>query len=94
MLSLAAANRDPRWVDDPDTFDITRKTSGAIYFAHGKHHCIGAQLARIEGRVAIGALVADRPQIALAVAESELGYRHSSLIRGLTSLPVTLGPRA
>ncbi len=94
MYSLAAANRDPRWVDDPDTFDITRKTSGAIYFAHGNHHCIGAHLARIEGRVAIGALVADRPQIALAVASSELGYRQSTLIRGLTSLPVNPGPRA
>ncbi len=54
MYSLAAANRDPRWVEDPGTFDITRSTSGAIYFAHGNHHCIGAHLARIEGRVAIG----------------------------------------
>ncbi|TCK25099.1 cytochrome P450 family protein [Pseudonocardia endophytica] len=94
MYSLSAANRDPRWVQDPDTFDITRQTSGAIYFAHGNHHCIGAQLARIEGRVAIGTLVADRPELALAVDPSELGYRQSSLIRGLTSLPVTPGPRA
>jgi cytochrome P450 len=94
MYSLAAANRDPRWVSDPDTFDITRQTSGAIYFAHGNHHCIGAQLARIEGRVAIGTLVADRPELALAVDPSELDYRHSTLIRGLTSLPVTPGPRA
>ena len=94
MYSLSAANRDPRWVEDPDTFDITRSTSGAIYFAHGNHHCIGAQLARIEGRVAIGTLVRDRPDIALAVDPSELGYRQSSLIRGLTSLPVTPGRRA
>ncbi len=94
MYSLAAANRDPRWADDPDTFDITRRTSGALYFAHGNHHCIGAQLARIEGRVAIGALVADRPELAPAVHPSELGYRHSSLIRGLTGLPVHPGPRA
>ena len=93
MYSLSAANRDPRWVDDPDTFDITRRTSGALYFAHGNHHCIGAQLARIEARVAIGTLVADRRELVLAVDPSELGYRHSSLIRGLTGLPVRPGPR-
>ncbi|MEJ8279821.1 cytochrome P450 family protein [Pseudonocardia spirodelae] len=95
MLGLAAANRDPAWVADPERLDITRDASSGVFFGHGIHFCLGAQLARTEGRVAIGRLVAQRPDLRLAVDPSELTYRESTLVRGLTRMPVVPGaPRA
>ncbi len=94
MLGLAAANRDPEWLEDPERLDITRDSSSGVFFGHGIHFCLGAQLARTEGRVAIGKLVAQRPDLALAVDPSELVYRESTLVRGLSRLPVTPGEPA
>ena len=94
MLGLAAANRDGDWAAEPDRLDITRDASGGVFFGHGIHFCLGAQLARLEGRVAIGRLFADRPELALAVGLDDLTYRESTLVRGLTSMPVTMGPRS
>jgi cytochrome P450 len=91
MFSLAAASRDPDWVGAPDDVDITRDASGGLYFGHGVHFCLGAQLARLEGRVAIGRLFSRRPDLALAVDPSELTYRESTLVRGLATMPVTVG---
>ncbi|MBN9738611.1 MULTISPECIES: cytochrome P450 [unclassified Pseudonocardia] len=91
MLGLAAANRDPAWTERAEELDITRDASGGVFFGHGIHFCLGAQLARTEGRVAIGKLVAQRPDLALAVDPSELTYRESTLVRGLTGMPVTVG---
>jgi vitamin D3 1,25-hydroxylase len=94
MLGLAAANRDPDRFTDPASLDLTRDASGHVAFGHGLHFCLGAQLARIEGEVAIGALLVERPDLALAVDPAELVHRRSSLVRGLTALPVDLGRRA
>jgi len=80
LLSLAAANRDRN-----------REAGGHVAFGHGLHHCLGAQLARIEGQEAIGLLLARRPDIALAVDPDDLVYRRSTLVRGLKTLPVELG---
>jgi len=91
-LSLAAANRDPARFDHPDVLRADRDASGHVGFGHGLHHCLGAQLARIEGQEAIGALIAARPGLALAADPAELAYRHSTLVRGLRTLPVELGP--
>jgi vitamin D3 1,25-hydroxylase len=93
-LSLAAANRDPGRFADADEVRVDRDASGHVAFGHGLHHCLGAQLARIEGQEALGLLLARRPEIALAVEAGELIYRRSSLVRGLTELPVELGPSA
>ncbi|RZT85105.1 hypothetical protein EV383_1969 [Pseudonocardia sediminis] len=94
MLGLAAANRDESWAADAAALDIGREApTGGVFFGHGLHFCLGAQLARNEGRVAIGSLVATRPDIALAVDPTELTHRRSTLVRGLTSMPVTLGRR-
>ena len=49
---IGAANRDPRAFDRPDAFDITRKPNRHISFAYGPHMCLGAPLARMEGRIA------------------------------------------
>ena len=93
-LSLAAANRDPDRFPDAEELRIDRDASGHVAFGHGVHHCLGAQLARIEGQEAIGLLLARRPEVALALDPGELVHRRSSLIRGLKTLPVELGPSA
>jgi cytochrome P450 len=93
-LSLAAANRDAARFDDAEELRVDRDAGGHVAFGHGLHHCLGAQLARIEGQEAIGALLARRPELALAVDAQELVHRRSTLIRGLTELPVELGPAA
>jgi cytochrome P450 len=93
-LSLAAANRDPERFDDAEELRVDRDASGQVAFGHGVHHCLGAQMARIEGQEAIGVLLARRPEVALAVDAEELLYRRSTLVRGLKELPVELGPAA
>jgi cytochrome P450 len=90
-LSLAAANRDPERFPDAEELRVDRDASGHVAFGHGLHHCLGAQLARIEGQVAIGMLLRQRPRLALAVDPRELVQRRSMLVRGLTELPVELG---
>jgi cytochrome P450 len=80
LMSLAAANRDPRQFDDPETFDITRSTPSHLGFGHGIHSCIGAPLARLETRVAFPALVQAFPDMELATEEIE--WTHSPLVRG------------
>lgn len=92
-LSLAAANRDTRF-EAPAGLQVDRDAAGHTAFGHGLHHCLGAQLARIEAQEAIGLLLARRPELALAVDADDLVYRRSTLIRGLRELPVELGPTA
>ena len=92
MLSLAAANRDPEQFPEPDALKIDRDTSGQVAFGYGLHFCLGAQLARIEGQEAFAALLTRFPDISLAVEPEELVYRRSTLVRGLTELPVRLSP--
>ena len=91
LLSLAAANRDPGRFDEPEELKVDREAAGHVAFGHGLHHCLGAQLARIEGQEAISLLFARRPDLALAVDAEDLVYRRSTLVRGLTTLPVELG---
>ena len=65
-----------------------------IAFSHGLHYCLGAPLARLEGRVAFETLLAAYPGMRLAVPHDKVERRVSRLIRGLTRLPVVLGERA
>ncbi|HUN32710.1 MAG TPA: cytochrome P450 [Trebonia sp.] len=90
-LVTSSANRDPGRFGHPDQLDLTRDASGHVAFGHGIHYCLGAPLARLEGEVAFGALLARFPGLALAVPPSQLRWRPSSLFHGLESLPVRLG---
>ncbi|MFI5046450.1 MAG: cytochrome P450 [Acidimicrobiia bacterium] len=90
ILGQGAANHDPaHWGDDADSLDLTRPGAARhLSFGGGIHHCLGAALARLEGRVAIGTLVQRCPQLALAVDEPAWNGR--MILRGLESLPVSL----
>lgn len=89
VLCLAgSANRDPAVFDRPETMDITRKDSRMLSFGGGIHHCIGQQLARLEGRVAFGTLAKRLPHIEVDVANAV--WRPGFLFRGLTGLRCTV----
>jgi cytochrome P450 len=92
IVSLAAANRDPARYLNPDVFDISRTDGGHIALGHGVHHCLGAPLARLEGRIALGALHSRFPAMRLAVDSAHLRWGHGDglVLRGLTELPVHL----
>jgi cytochrome P450 len=91
-VSLLAANRDGDRFIDPDRFDITRQNVGHVAFGHGIHHCVGAPLARLEGQIAIGQLLRRFPNIALEGDPGTLHWRKSTLMHGLTALPVRANP--
>jgi cytochrome P450 len=90
LCVTSSANHDPARFTEPDRLDLSRDTGGHLAFGHGIHYCLGAPLARLEGEVAFGALLARFPSLALAVPASTLRWRRSSLIHGLESLPVRL----
>ncbi len=92
LVSIVAANRDPRAFDDPETLDITRRPgrAGHLGFAHGPHFCLGAGLARTQAEVAIGALLERSPGLALAVPATEVAYVPDPATWRLAALPVRL----
>jgi cytochrome P450 len=89
LPARTVANRDPAVFADPERVDITRSPNPHLGFGHGVHHCLGAQLARVELQVALGALLARCPDLRLAVAAAELAWRPGMAIRGPLALPVT-----
>ncbi|RKT88343.1 hypothetical protein SAMN05421805_101216 [Saccharopolyspora antimicrobica] len=89
VLSLLAANHDPRRFDDPDSLDVHRNARGHLAFGHGIHQCLGQQLARIEMRAGFGGLLRRFPDLALAIPASEVKLRTDMNIYGVHELPVT-----
>jgi cytochrome P450 len=87
LIVTGAANRDPRAYDDPDRFDITRQGPLGITFGHGIHYCIGAHLARLEGRIAFTELYRRWPD--LSVDLDAVRWVHMSNVAGPSSVPVT-----
>jgi cytochrome P450 len=88
LASLSSANRDGEVFEDPDRVDLTREVNPHIGFGHGVHHCLGAQLARMELQVALRTLLARLPDLRLAVDDKELEWKSGLLVRGLRSMPV------
>jgi pimeloyl-[acyl-carrier protein] synthase len=89
LLTLGSANRDAAAFDDPDRLDIGRDPNRHLSLAFGPHFCLGASLARMEGRIAFAALTQRFPGAELAADE----FEHSSnlVLRGVRSLPLLLG---
>ena len=94
LVCLGAANRDPGRFPAPDVLDIGRGDGPNLGFGHGPHYCLGAPLARLEARVAFEELLGRYPGLRLAVDRDALAWAHGDglVLRGLTSLPVVLGP--
>jgi cytochrome P450 len=88
LITMADADRDPARFKDPDRFDIRRDARGHIAFGHGLHYCLGAPLARLEGRIAFRTLLERCPDLAQDADEADLPWMPGLLIRGVRRLPV------
>ncbi|MBW8739262.1 MAG: cytochrome P450 [Streptomyces turgidiscabies] len=88
VVSLQAANRDPRAFADPDTFDITRDTQHHVTFSHGLHNCLGQSLARVEIQIALPTLFSRLPDLRLT-APTEVDAHEGRAVHGVRALPVT-----
>ena len=89
MIALVAANRDLHQFDEPDRLNIALNPNAHLAFGHGIHYCLGAPLARLEGEIALGRLLARFETITLDDTAT-LQDRNSTLMRGPQALPVRL----
>ncbi len=88
LLIMASANRDPRRYENPDVYDIRREDIQHLTFGYGLHFCLGANLARLEGRVALDEILNRWP-------EWDIDYDHiklapTSTVRGWERMPLIL----
>lgn len=91
ILLVGAANRDPRQYAEPDQLDVTRENVKHLSFGGGAHYCLGAPLARLEGQIAFATLLKRLPDMQLMTNDVE--WRPNFGLRGLKSLPVSVGSR-
>ena len=87
LMFLGAANRDPRRWENPDVYEIERKTSGHVGFGSGVHMCVGQLLARLEGEVLLHALARKVDAIEIT-GEPKRSYNNT--LRGIDSLPLRI----
>ncbi|MGZ4755699.1 MAG: cytochrome P450, partial [Acidimicrobiia bacterium] len=94
VINLASANRDSEHCVHPDALDIGRVDERHLAFGHGIHFCLGAPLARMEGQIALNALIQRFPELRLAGPADQLHWGHGDglVLRGLSALPVVPGP--
>ena len=85
-LSLGAANRDPEVFEDPDRLDVGRGQGSHLSFGRGIHHCLGAALARLEGRIVFEMLLERFSRISLL--DEHPRFREGIVLRGLNALRV------
>jgi cytochrome P450 len=91
----ASANRDERKFPEPDLVDLTRtNVKQHLAFSQGPHYCIGAALARSEGRIAVQALLARLGDIAFVPGRTDFAYELSYVLHGLKELWLTFTPTA
>jgi len=90
IVGIASANRDESVFPDANRFDITRDPNHHIAFGLGIHYCLGAPLARLEGKIAFNAFLSRFPNLCLAAPVDQLEWRGGPAMRGLTRLPIHL----
>jgi len=90
LAIIGAANRDPAVFSDPGRLDLGRQQNPHLAFGRGIHFCLGAPLARLEGQVALEALLRRFPRLELAAPE-RTDWSPNTVIRGLRTLPVFTG---
>jgi cytochrome P450 len=88
LVLLGAANRDERKFPDPDHFDVQRNPQDHVGFGYGIHYCLGAPLARLEGRIALEALLLDCPPFTRVLAQ--VPRIPTFLVRGPQTLPLRI----
>jgi cytochrome P450 len=86
VLLIGSANRDERAFEDPDRYDLSRNTRASLSFGHGTHFCLGAALARLEGRVALEEVWRRFPEY--DVDPEGIVRVHSVNVRGFAALPI------
>ena len=91
LVSLSAANRDPRTIPDPDQFTLRSDRTAHLAFGHGLHRCVGAELARMEIRTALTGLTRRFPDLALTPG-AEPSFRELSIVHSVDALPIRLAP--
>ncbi|MEW2505642.1 cytochrome P450 [Amycolatopsis sp. NPDC047767] len=87
LVLVGAANRDPRVFDEPDRFDITRAPGRHLAFGRGIHFCLGAPLARLQGRTVLRELARRAPELR---PTGEPEWAETVTLRGLRTLPVVV----
>ena len=92
LLLTGSAGRDERAFEDPDRFDVRRHFDQHLSFGYGIHFCLGAALARLEGRVAIEETLDRFPAWDVDAEHSE--FQFTSTVRGFSRLPVVVSARA
>jgi cytochrome P450 len=86
MLLLGAANRDPKHFSNPNQFDVRRNPRNHLSFGQGPHNCMGSWMARMQGKIAIGKLVARIPN--LEMEEHAYKWTTNLSFRGLETMYV------
>lgn len=90
-LLIGGANRDPEQFSDPETLDVTREGAVNISFGRGIHHCLGAPLARLEGRIAFEVLLERFDDIQFGSREPV--YKPNIVLRGLREFDIRVRHR-
>jgi cytochrome P450 len=88
LPAFMVANRDPAVFTEPNGLDLDRPANPHLAFGAGVHHCLGAQLARVELQEALSGMLRRMPNLRLAVPESELRYTQGLVVRRLEELPL------
>ena len=90
LLLLGSANRDERFFEKPDVFDVGRDATGSLAFGTGTHFCLGANLARLEARIVLEGVMTR--MVDFDVVASGLERVRSSTVRGFSAMPLEFSP--
>jgi cytochrome P450 len=90
LAVIAAANRDSSQFEDPHRLDLARANNKHLSFGQGMHYCLGAPLARLEGQIALGTLIAGAPNLRFKGNADDLRWKPGYALRGLQKIPVLL----